>query len=685
MSKARFLSPLLLLLCCSVIARAAPASTAQTNALLLLRAAIDHTGKLTASWSPTTDACTWQGITCNATGAVTDINLQGMGLQGQLPLDQTLWSTLNTVQDINLASNNISGFLPPQMAEVTGLSYLTLRDNQLSSPLPSTWANLTGLKGLDLGGNGLYGTIPAQWSGLSSLQSLDLSRNQLSNVSLVLSNLTNLQHLSLAGNPKLCSQTKLPSTASLTVYYGPCNVSSPVLPGINPIYVPVPSPSPMLSPSISPSMSPGPVSPKPTTFVQMNFAVSGVDQATFVSKDESAYKSILASAANLSDPSFVDVTVVVPNSAAAPAAAAPAAAPTAAGRRLLQSPPQAPILGLQNVLYTSDPNGTLANLQAAVADGSLARQLSTIGLTLVPTSVVYPSSSSSSPSPSLSPSPSPSPSNGSGSNTGAIVGGVVGGVVGAAILIGVVVVCLRNNRKSGENNKVDKINKSAAAGSTGGGGLKADGPMYTANPAFAPEDVQPPPVIVEAGAGASTSQQSRPPPPIIPPLGRKNMIDNAMFDQLGDPLTTPRPSARGTGGQNLLFDSQRSDRAGANPSQSDFSGPQSARSRMESARSGLTSNPTFAFNAADDDNDNFEDANNALYQSARSGTDIMASAESDLQLDSARTYESFQQGSVASQTLTINPLFNSPTAAEGVNPLYEAGKQGEQPSSARRS
>jgi hypothetical protein len=437
----------------------------------------------------------------------------------------------------------------------------------------------------------------------------------------------------------------------------------------------------MLSPSISPSMSPGPVSPKPTTFVQMNFEVSGVDQATFVSKDESAYKSILASAAKLSDPSLVDVTVVAP---------APSTS-TAAGRRLLQSPPQAasPILTLQNVLYTSDPTGTLANLQAAVADGSLARQLSTIGLTLNPTSVVYPSSSSSSPpSPSVSPSPSPSPSNGSGSNTGAIVGGVVGGVVGAAILIGVVVVCLRNNRKSVENKKVDQMNKSAAttAGGSGvGAGLKADGPMYTANPAFAPEDVQPPPVIVEAGAGASTSQQNRPPPPIIPPLGRKNVIDNAMFDQLGDPLTTPRPSARGTGGQNLLFDSQRSDRAGANPSQSDLSGPQSARSRMESARSGLTSNPTFALNLVDDDNDNFEDANNALYQSARSGTDIMASAESDLQLDSARTYESAQQGSVRSQTLKINPLFNSPTAAEGVNPLYEAGKQGEQPSSARRS
>lgn len=674
MDKARYLSALLVFFSCNVfLARAATASNAQANALLLFRAAIDHTGKLAASWIPTTNACIWQGITCNATGAVTKINLQGLGLQGQLPLDQTLWSTLNTVQNINLANNNISGFLPPQMAEDTALMYLTLRDNQLSSPLPSTWANLTGLKGLDLGGNGLFGTIPTQWSGMSSLQSLDLSRNQLSNDSLDVANLANLKQLSLAGNPKLCSLPAQPSSASLTLFYGPCNASSPVLPGIDPIYVLSPSPAPNLSPPVSPAP------PKPMTFVQMNFQVSGADEATFTSKDESAYKSILASAAKLSNPSFVDVTVT----------AASPASPTSAGRRLLQSPaPASPILTLQNVLYTADPNGTLANLQASVADGSLARQLATIGLTLNPTSVVYPASSSSSPSPS----PSPLPSSGSGSNTGAIVGGVVGGVVGAAILIGVVVLCLRNNRKKDNNfGKSDKLSSAPSAAAAAGTIAKSNEPMYTANPAFNPEVVQPVDLLPVEAAGPSITTQPQATTaagdgstfkaPVVPPLGRKNVIDNAMFDQVADPMTTPRPSARGTGGQNQLFDSQ-----GILPSQSDLSGPQSARSRMESARSGLTSNPAFAFNLLDDDNDNdnFEEANNALYQSARSGTDIMATAESDLQLDSARTYESAQQGSIRSQTL-INPLYNSSTVADGVNPLYDSGKQSEQPSSARRS
>ena len=44
---------------------------AQTSALLLLKATLDPSGNSLQSWSPSTDPCTWSGLSCNGQGQVT--------------------------------------------------------------------------------------------------------------------------------------------------------------------------------------------------------------------------------------------------------------------------------------------------------------------------------------------------------------------------------------------------------------------------------------------------------------------------------------------------------------------------------------------------------------------------------------------------------------------------------------
>ena len=41
-----------------------------------------------------------------------------MKLTGKLPLDGQLWSHLPALQELDLANNDISGFVPPQLVQL---------------------------------------------------------------------------------------------------------------------------------------------------------------------------------------------------------------------------------------------------------------------------------------------------------------------------------------------------------------------------------------------------------------------------------------------------------------------------------------------------------------------------------------------------------------------------------------
>ena len=78
----------------------------------------------------------WFGVTTNALGQVTRLELSGAGLRGQLPTD---------------------------LGQLTALEYLDLSANRLHGPVPAGLGHLSHLRELYLAGNAWTGCLPAGW------------------------------------------------------------------------------------------------------------------------------------------------------------------------------------------------------------------------------------------------------------------------------------------------------------------------------------------------------------------------------------------------------------------------------------------------------------------------------------------------------------------------------------------
>eukprot|EP00890_Picochlorum_soloecismus_P001491 jgi/Picsp_1/2342/NSC_05805-R1_surface antigen protein 2 len=621
----------------------------QQDALLLLRAAIDRKGALVDDWIPSKDVCEWTGITCGANGEVVVIDLQDKGLEGQLPLDEGLWSSLSSVKNINLANNAIDGFLPPQMSAVTSLEYIALRDNNLESVLPVSWESLSSLKGVDLSGNKLFGDLPPEWSQLVELQSVDLSSNQFTGaIPESWNSFPNLVAASLANNEGLCKDNADDTSTDIPIFYGPCDAESPQLPDVNPTYPPAPvlspppapspdavSPSPVVespspaedspppipilrpppaqSPSPaeeSPSPSPEPPVPvpgtRPSTSLELNFIVDGVTETEFYNV-QSQFTASIAKAAGV-PPEWAEVDEVEAVSSSA--------------RRLLQDPSS---LQTYNTIYSNDLDESESMIKASVADGSLAESLREIGMILVPDSVEISQDSSSS------------------TNVGAIVGGVVGGVCGLILILAVIWFIVK--KKKSAPLKAEKVGKIVE-------GQKTGQPMFVENTAFEESDDAP-------KMKESTKEEFK-------------MHQSAAF-RSDVSEGTPRDSLVG-GVAMERSQSDLSDADGMVYTPSDVSGAQTSRSRLDSARSGLKSNPAFATprEIADTESSDEEPMNPMFakesVQTARS------SAPSDgLEIDSSRRYESANESQKTSaRTGFSNAFFNAEDDdGNDANPLFD--------------
>ena len=105
------------------------------------------------------------------------------------------------VTELRLPGNQLTGFIPPELAQLTHLKLLDFSRNRLTGFIPPELAQLTQLQGLDFRGNGLEGPIPVELAQLSQLSWLDLGTNQLVGpIPVELGQLTQLEWLSLSGN-----------------------------------------------------------------------------------------------------------------------------------------------------------------------------------------------------------------------------------------------------------------------------------------------------------------------------------------------------------------------------------------------------------------------------------------------------------------------------------------------------
>lgn len=105
------------------------------------------------------------------------------------------------VTGINLAVNELTGTVSPELGNLEKLVSLSLWRNALSGTIPATLGNLQDLEYLILEENELTGTIPQQIGNLIKLKRLFLCYNQLTgSIPATLGNLTNLEHFLLQYN-----------------------------------------------------------------------------------------------------------------------------------------------------------------------------------------------------------------------------------------------------------------------------------------------------------------------------------------------------------------------------------------------------------------------------------------------------------------------------------------------------
>ncbi len=140
---------------------------------------------------------TWFGITVTG-NRVTGIDLRTNNLVGILPpeigdLSQLTWLVVN--------GNQLSGAIPPEIGNLIELEYLYLQYNAFTDTIPSQIGNLQKCIRFFAGMNQLSGTIPPDIGNITSLQELFLDSNDFEgSIPPEIGNCANLTDLHLSNN-----------------------------------------------------------------------------------------------------------------------------------------------------------------------------------------------------------------------------------------------------------------------------------------------------------------------------------------------------------------------------------------------------------------------------------------------------------------------------------------------------
>ncbi len=150
-----------------------PVPDAQRERLMVLYNQLDGENWTKGeNWNSDADISTWEGVTIE-NEAVTNLNLNGFALNGQLPPEIGDFTALRT---LDLGNNpNLTGSLPESLGNLSELRTLRATQTDLTGNLPVSMGNLEKLTELRLAGNRISGTVPGSWTGLSALVVFELS------------------------------------------------------------------------------------------------------------------------------------------------------------------------------------------------------------------------------------------------------------------------------------------------------------------------------------------------------------------------------------------------------------------------------------------------------------------------------------------------------------------------------
>lgn len=100
-------------------------------------------------WNQSIDCCDWNGIDCDNNGFVIGLDLSGESISGGFDNTSSLFS-LQSLQKLNLASNNFSSVIPSGFNKLVTLSYLNLSYANFVGQIPIEISHLTRLVTLDI-------------------------------------------------------------------------------------------------------------------------------------------------------------------------------------------------------------------------------------------------------------------------------------------------------------------------------------------------------------------------------------------------------------------------------------------------------------------------------------------------------------------------------------------------------
>ena len=118
----------------------------------------------------------WHGVDVGADGRVAGLRLQDNALTGRIPPEI---GQLSGLTELHFSDNALTGPIPPEIGELSELRGLGLWFNDLAGSIPSELGDLAALEQLWLEGNDLTGRIPPEIGHLSRLTELRLSANGL--------------------------------------------------------------------------------------------------------------------------------------------------------------------------------------------------------------------------------------------------------------------------------------------------------------------------------------------------------------------------------------------------------------------------------------------------------------------------------------------------------------------------
>jgi len=117
----------------------------------------------------------WYGVDTDSDGRITRLVLRGNNLSGYLPPELGNLTNLTTMV---LSLNRLDGAIPGELGRVRKITELALNNNKLTGGIPSELGRLWRLDGLNLSNNELSRAVPEELGDLNGLTVLAIGGNE---------------------------------------------------------------------------------------------------------------------------------------------------------------------------------------------------------------------------------------------------------------------------------------------------------------------------------------------------------------------------------------------------------------------------------------------------------------------------------------------------------------------------